>query len=258
MVLRDLDLRPDYRSGRDALLDDFYVPCLQESVFYDRAVGFFSSTLFHVVALAYSDFVRRGGRMRLICSPALRPEDFAAMKHADEIGRYAQEMVRDELQALLEHPETVPATRLLGTLIANDIAEVRIAFAENPTGIFHDKLGIFEDTEGRRVSFVGSANETWRAWGLNHESFEVFCSWRNESELYRTRNHVDAFRRLWRNHEPGVRVDPLEQVTHDQLTSIADDDLDRAIEAARVYPHHRGEGRHGTRRTLMATSKSGT
>ena len=109
MPLRDLDLQPDYRSGRDVLLDDFYVPCLQESVLYDRAVGFFSSTLFHVVALAYSDFVRRGGRLRLICSPALTPEDFDAMKEADEIGRYAQSTVRAELQELLDRPETVPA-----------------------------------------------------------------------------------------------------------------------------------------------------
>ncbi len=79
-MLRDLSLQPSYRSGRDVLLDDFYVPCLQEAVSYDRAVGYFSSTLYHVVALAFSDFVRRGGHMRLICSPALTPEDFAAMK----------------------------------------------------------------------------------------------------------------------------------------------------------------------------------
>jgi superfamily II DNA or RNA helicase len=248
LVLRDLDLQPDYRSGRDVLLDDFYVPCLQESVLYDRAVGFFSSTLFHVVALAYSDFVRRGGRLRLVCSPALKPEDFDAMKEADEISRYAQSLIRAELQELLDRPEAIPATRLLATLIANDIAEVRIAFADNPGGIFHDKLGVFEDTDGRRVSFVGSANETWRAWGLNHESFEVFCSWRNESELYRTRNHIDAFRRLWRGNEPGVRTEPLEHVTREQLVSIADDDLDHAIQAARVLPLHRAPG---SRRTLM-------
>lgn len=176
MVLRDLSLQTAYRSGRDVLLDDFYVPCLQESVLYDRAVGYFSSTLYQVVALAYSDFVRRGGHMRLVCSPALTPADFETMKSADEIGRYAQSTVRSDLDDLLARPEAVPATRLLATLIANDIVDVRIAFADHPSGIFHDKLGIFEDSDGKRVSFVGSTNETWRAWVLNHESFEVFCS----------------------------------------------------------------------------------
>lgn len=235
-MLRDLDLQRDYRSGRDALLDDFYVACLQEALAYDRAVGFFSSTLFHVVAVAYSDFVRRGGHMRLICSPALKPEDFVAMKEADEIGRYVQASVRAELQELLNNPQLMPATRLLATLVAADIVEVRIAFAENPSGIFHDKLGVFEDTDGRRVSFVGSANETWAAWGLNHESFEVFCSWRGESELLRTRSHADNFQRLWRGNEAGVRVEMLENVTLEQLIAVADDDLNRALDAARIRP----------------------
>ena len=249
MVLRDLSLQPAYRSGRDALLDDFYVPCLQESVLYDRAVGYFSSTLYHVVALAFSDFVRRGGRIRLICSPALTPEDFTAMKDADEIGRYAQSTVRSDLQMLLERPEAVPATKLLATLIANDIIDVRIAFADHPSGIFHDKLGVFEDSEAKRVSFIGSANETWRAWGLNHESFEVFCSWNNEPELLRTRDHADTFRQIWRGHEPGVRVAHLEQVTREHLIAIAHDDIDHAIEDVRS--HQARQRAHLTERPLM-------
>ena len=121
------------------LIDDFYVPCLQEATSYDRAVGYFSSALYHVLALAFSDFVRRGGHMRPIWSPALTPEDFAAMKEADQIGRHAQSTVRADLEMLLARPEAVPATKLLATLIANGIIDVRIAFADHPSGIFHDR-----------------------------------------------------------------------------------------------------------------------
>src|SRR4051812_6794753 len=117
-MLIDLELQRDYRSGRDALLDDFYIPCLQEAVTYDRAVGFFSSSLLHVVAVAYSDFVRRRGHMRLICSPALQPADFEAMKAGRSLSQRAQELVRAELDALLNNPQTVPATRLLASLVA--------------------------------------------------------------------------------------------------------------------------------------------
>lgn len=238
-MLKDLDLQQNYRSGRDVLLDDFYVPCLEEAVVYDRAVGFFSSSLYQIVAVAYSDFVRRGGHMRLICSPATNPDDFEAIKTADEIGRYLQEQVRAELRELLERPETIPATRLLATLVAADILEVKLAFAANPRGIFHDKLGIFEDVDGRRVTFVGSANETWAAWGLNHESFEVFRSWQDESELLRTRTHAETYQTLWRNREVGVRVEALDTITRDQLIAVADQDLERALNAARTYeqPH---------------------
>lgn len=43
MSLRDLQLDYEYRSGSRNLVDDFYVPCLTESVQYWRAVGFFTS-----------------------------------------------------------------------------------------------------------------------------------------------------------------------------------------------------------------------
>ncbi len=165
------------------------------------------------------------------------------MKTADEIGRFLQDQVRDELQELLRSPETVSATRLLATLVAADIVEIRIAFAEHPSGIFHDKLGLFEDVGGRRVTFVGSANETWAAWGLNHEAFEVFRSWRDESQFLRTRAHADTYQDLWRNREQGVRVETLDKVTHDHLLAVADDDLDRALAAARTYRRPQGEER---------------
>ena len=126
-MLRDLSLQRSYRSGRDVPIDDFYVPCLQEATRCDWAVGYFSSALYHVLALAFPDFVRRGGHMRLIRSPALTSQDFAAMKKADQSGRRAQSAVRADLEMLLARPKAVPATKLLATLIANGIIDVRIA-----------------------------------------------------------------------------------------------------------------------------------
>ena len=248
-MLQDLNLQTSYRSGRDALLDDFYVPCLQESIRYDRAVGYFSSTLYQVVGLAFADFARRDGRMRLVCSPALTPEDFDAMKGAEDMARRAQETVREDLERLLANPSAVPATKLLATLIANDIIDVRIAFADKPSGLFHDKLGVFEDVQGKRVSFRGSANETWRAWGYNHESFDVSCSWRNEQELLRTREHADSFQDIWRGREPGVLIARLDEVTRQHLVGIADDDLDHAFDEVRLHQGRQLDRTTG--RTLM-------
>lgn len=245
-MLRDLDLHPNYRSGRDAILDDFYIPCLQESVSYDRAVGYFSSSLLHVVAIAYSDFVQRGGHMRLVCSPALTIDDFEAMKTGMESGRRAQDLVRRELELLLSDPSSLSATRLLATLVGLDVLEVSIASLREGRGIFHDKVGIFQDESGRRVSFVGSANETWAAWGMNHESFETFCSWRDESDLLRTRRHADEFERLWNGFEPSVLVEGLDHVTRERLLDVADDDLNRAIDHVRS-PRREAE----MERTLM-------
>jgi superfamily II DNA or RNA helicase len=215
------------------LLSDFYVPCLQEATRYDRAVGFFRSTLIQVTAIAFSDFVRRGGQMRLICSPAITPEDFEAAKEASTLSAQAQRLVREELETLLETPASVPAAKLLGALVGAGVVEMRLAFLSQEGGIFHDKVGVFQDEGGARVSFVGSANETWAAWGLNHESFEVFCSWRSEADLLRTRRHDSYFEKLWTNAEPGVHVERLDNVTTERLVEIADADVDEAIETVR-------------------------
>ncbi len=77
--LKDLDLRNQYRSDRHHLLADFYIPCLERSHLYDRAVGFFSSTSLALAAKGLSALILAGGRMRLIASPYLSEEDAAAI-----------------------------------------------------------------------------------------------------------------------------------------------------------------------------------
>ncbi|WP_456847593.1 DEAD/DEAH box helicase family protein, partial [Cellulomonas sp. P5_C6] len=235
MALSDLHLETNYESGRNVLLDEFYIPCLQEANSYDRAAGYFSSTLYHVVAIAFTDFVRRGGRMRLICSPELSPADFQAMKAGAEAAQLAQNAVREDLLSLLENPTVVPATKLLATLIANEIVDVRIAFADEPDGLFHAKVGVFKDPHDNRVSFNGSVNETWRGWGKNHETFDAFRSWESEHEYYRTVTHEDLFQQAWLGRNPLTRIARLEDVTLEHLRSIAADKVDAAIDDVRSY-----------------------
>ena len=79
-MLKALHLPHDYRSDRSNLVDEFYVPCLSESVEYWRAVGYFTS---HGLALAgkgLAAFVSNGGTMRLVASPLLEPDDIEAIK----------------------------------------------------------------------------------------------------------------------------------------------------------------------------------
>ena len=71
-------------------------------------------------------------------------------------------------------------------------------------GIFHEKAGIFSDSEGNHVTFSGSSNET--AGGLleNFESIKVFCSWKDAEG--RVQEEIDNFEALWNDATPGLRV----------------------------------------------------
>ena len=61
----------------------------------------------------------------------------------------------------------------------------------------------------------------------------------DESELLRTRTHTEAYEALWRDQEVGVRVESLASTTRDALLEVAEDNIDRALNAARSYvrPH---------------------
>ncbi|MGB7413177.1 MAG: hypothetical protein WA902_03130 [Thermosynechococcaceae cyanobacterium] len=113
MSLRTLPIKDEYRSDRNQLVQDFYIPCLEQASLYCRAVGFFSSTSMAAVAGGLSAFIRTGGQMRLVASPCLSEEDANAiakgLKNRDEIisaslvkelEHNLEEIVRDRLACL--------------------------------------------------------------------------------------------------------------------------------------------------------------
>ena len=58
--------RISYRSGRDDLVRDFFVPCLERAILYRRAVGYFTSSGLAHAARGVASLVSRGGKMRLV------------------------------------------------------------------------------------------------------------------------------------------------------------------------------------------------
>ena len=223
-MLRDLTIGSRYSTGRQNITADFFVPCLQQSRHYDRAVGYFSSTFYALIRMPLVDFAGRGGRIRLICSPELSAEDIETIDRG-YAHRALNRSIERDLDAISSEPVGKAAAALLGTLIAAGMLELRIAFNRNSRGIFHDKVGIFTDTAEDRVSFSGSANETWSAWsGLaNYEAFHAFTSWTPEGARHVSED-VQYLERLWKNLEPGLDVVPFPDIARERLIETADSD----------------------------------
>ena len=235
--LEDLRLRRRYSTGRHDITREFFVPCLERAVAYDRAVGYFSSTFYALIDVPLAAFAEAGGRVRLVCSPQLSAEDIEAISHGYERRALEGAVVR-ELDALVIDPAGEAAAALLGTLIVAGVMDIKLAFNRNERGIFHDKVGIFADPCGHQVSFTGSANETWSAWsGLaNHESFHAFTSWTPEGAEH-VAEDVESFASLWQGHESSVEVVDFPDVARDRLVEKADPEGLRAAQqrlAARV------------------------
>ena len=230
--LSALNLGTEYRSLKDDPAEKFYKPCLRNSKYYSRAVGYFRSTVFVVIGSAMIDFAKQGGKIRLICSPDLADDD------VEQIVRgyaYREQTLADDLiaqfDALLAQSETAQGARILATLITTGVLEIRLAQRRDRHGIYHEKLGVFTDGLGNRVSFKGSTNETWSGWHRlgNFESIEVFCDWRGGLERQRVERHLSHFDGLWNQDDPDVEIISFPKTAADYLSRFAARRLDDLI-----------------------------
>lgn len=207
MSLKDLALRNQYRSDRHNLLQDFYIPCLSRAVTYDRAVGFFSSTSLALAAQGLSYFIQSNGRMRLVASPHLSTEDIAAiekgLKQRDEA--ISESVIRELEQEFEQVVENHLAC--LAWLLSKGFLEIKLAVHRDlyHQGIYHEKLGVFTDSEENQVVFSGSANESASALRNNFECIDVFRSWRGGDDE-RILEKLEDFQRLWDNQTPNLEV----------------------------------------------------
>lgn len=222
--LASLELQTEYRSAKEDPVRSFYKPCLESSKIYKRAVGYFRSSVYLVIGPSILEFARQGGRIRLICSPDLTDEDVEgiAAGYRDR-GEVIAERLTDDIEIMLADQATSYQTRVLATLIAIGCLDVKVAVRSSGGGIYHEKIGIFVDKEEHRVSFKGSANETWRGWHRegNFESIEVFCSWRGGLESERVRKHEGHFDQLWSEGDIDVEVFPFPDRALDKLKAVA-------------------------------------
>lgn len=205
MGLRDLEIKEEYRIPNDNIIESFYIPLLKEAVIYKRAVGFFSSTLLSEISYGISELVMNHGKIKIVASPRLSDEDIEAIKKGYE---ERNNIIKNNLFKELEEPlDKFQKKRLnlLAYLISKEILDIRIAFTENENniGIYHEKMGIFEDIFGDKVAFSGSMNETLSAVAYNYETIDVYNSWEDKKRI---KLKEDAFNKIWNNEEASITV----------------------------------------------------
>ena len=210
---RDLDIQMEYRSLVNDVAKNFYIPVLKEAVLYQRAVGFFSSSILSEISTGIEELAYQGGKIQLIASPRLQEKDVEAIRKGYEMknDESVREAVQEALFRELLDPSTPEEERrldLLANLIAADCLDIKIAMvkAQNTIAMYHEKIGIMKDTEGNRIAFTGSLNETSNSLLSNYESIDVYRSWKNSFEEERARVKEAAFLKIWNNQEETMEV----------------------------------------------------
>lgn len=163
MSLQDISFNDTYWSGENDLINEFYIPCLTESVEYCRAVGYFSSSILCYITNGLFPFIQNGGKIRILCSTNLSEEDEKSLSLGYDIRKILQGKIESELSTALSL--NLSNIKNLCWLVKNDRLDIKICLRSKsgtPKGsrLFHEKFGIFKDPYGNAVSFLGSINET--------------------------------------------------------------------------------------------------
>jgi len=207
--LSSVNFKGSYSTSQDSMVDDFYSPCLSNSIKYDRAVGYFSSAVFVLIHAALGQFIENQGKIRIICSPEMSNEDAEAIKSGDSnINKIIENSIESDLLDWNKTFENIAPSSLLRRLIELKIVDFRFAVPLAGKGIYHPKVGLFFDQNGNGVSFNGSANETMRGWSDagNHEYLDVFTSWTSDEAIMRVENHKRLFEETWLGLTPGLKL----------------------------------------------------
>ena len=202
MSLRELDIKQSYRTLQDNITNDFFIPLLSQATVYKRSVAFFSSTAFALFSKGICRFVENGGKIQLVVSPYLSEDDIIAMKTGYE---EKEKIIERALIRELKEPKDLfeeKRLNLLANLIIDGTLDIKVAFTKS--GMYHEKLGIIEDSEGNVIAFSGSLNESANALQNNYEAIDVFCSW-NDSDK-RVENKKNDFEKIWQGCDSNLLV----------------------------------------------------
>jgi hypothetical protein len=174
-----------------------------------------------------------GGKMRLIMGCQFSSNDLQAIQQ----GYALRDALLTRLDAELKPAENFAQLKhfeILSWLIQNNYLDIKIAIPLKDNGlpedstkqldpqhIFHEKVGIFTDTNGDQLAFNGSNNESIGGWELNVESFHVYCSWEGGRELDRVQEEISRFEQLWYDLAPNVCVFEVPEAVQKKLLRYA-------------------------------------
>ena len=190
-------------SSRRSPLKDFLATQLQGARRYDRIAGFFSSSLLEVAGEALERMTPEGGEtcVRMVCNSCLNPLDVQTARAA-KWGMHREWCA--SLPAEIGAPMKTRLQRLYAFL-QSGLLKVKV-LPDEAFGLIHGKAGVITRTDGSRVCFIGSANESRTAWVSNYE-----LVWLDESEEG-VRWVQDEFDALWSSPQA---VDLAEVVVQD-------------------------------------------
>ena len=206
-----------YNSNDDNIVDEFYYKCLLCSKLYKRAVPYFSSKVLILLDKGIKKFISNSGKIKLLISPNLSSIDIDAIKKGYRNKKELE--YNKEIRDFDVHNLYKSEQNYLAWLVYKGILDIKIISNKNnkSLGIYHGKIGIFEDFYNNKIAFNGSMNETLNGLNFNYEYINVYHSWTSKFQVEYLNKE---FENLWNGKSKNWKVDKFEDVFKENKSSI--------------------------------------
>ena len=185
-------------------MSEFFIPCLTNSIQYDRTIEFISVKSLSTLTFGLEDIQDHHAKIRLVSGHRFSTSDLNSIVRLfdhhtsrlngrinldNKIGNFIQDSKIRQLKKIIEDFKL----------------EVKVAIpnSEYVDGVFEERMGIFRDTNDDVVAFSGTSNVTFDAENRNFESVDVFTSWDDKT---RVDNKIKNFEDLWANRTNYVEI----------------------------------------------------
>ena len=205
MGLRDLSLKQEYRSDKDDVVSEFFIPCLTNSIQYDRTIEFISVKSLSTLTFGLENIQDHHAKIRLVSGHRFSTSDLNSIVKLFDQHRTSRFNGRINLDNKVGSIIRDNKITKLKKIIDDFKVEVKVAIpnSEYVDGVFEERMGIFRDTNDDVVAFSGTSNVTFDAENRNFESVDVFTSWDDKA---RVDTKIKNFDRLWTNDTDYVQV----------------------------------------------------
>ena len=222
MTLRDLSLKQEYRSDKDDVVSEFFIPCLSNSIQYDRTIEYISVKSLSTLTFGLENIQDHHAKIRLISGHRFSTRDLNIItKLFDHHNkrRFNGNIIKDNKIGKIILDNKI---QRLENIIKDFKLEVKVAIpnSEYVDGVFEERLGIFRDTNDDIVAFSGTSNATFDAENRNFESVDVFTSWDDKS---RVDQKIKNFEDLWTDKTNYVQVYDLSYAERNNLLKYSTD-----------------------------------
>ena len=196
MGLRDIELKEEYRSDRDDIVAEFFLPCLSNCIEYDRCVDFLSVQTLSTFSVAFEKFAEGKAKLRMITGHRFRTSDLNLFT------KLFSEKFKKSFEGKLIKDAKI---QKLQDIVNMGQVEVKIAIpnSERIVDTFSERIGIFRDDEDQIVAFTGTSKESFSSQTRDFESVDVFTSWNDKSRVERK---IKDFEELWANKTNHIKV----------------------------------------------------